>query len=312
MSLLAASLYLLCLAFLFGSAVFVYSRDPYARLNASYALLAFALLAWVGTLFAFSAQSEGSALLWLGRANFAAAALAAPACLAFVQALRKEPFPLGGWLWAETLAVAGLSLATGLIDRSEAVRAGIHVTAYGPLFPLYVAHAVAFLLAAIWQSFRRDRSLPGLARQQLDWVGTGIVATALVSVAANAVLPYVWGDFRFIHVGTLSTIFFLGAVAYAAVFRHLFDIRVVVRATLVFALLVGFALELYQAAVEALAKLLPLGDPSERHVAAAAVALTINAFTHEPLRRWLERLADRLLAGRQGSHTRHRSRQEAA
>ena len=79
MSLLTASLYLLCLAFLFGSAVYVYSRDPFARVNAAFALLALTLLGWVGTLFVYTAQTQGSALLWLGRANFAFAALMAPA-----------------------------------------------------------------------------------------------------------------------------------------------------------------------------------------------------------------------------------------
>ena len=38
-----------------------------------------------------------------------------------------------------------------------------------------------------------------------------------------------------------------------------------------------------------------LDDPTERHIAAAAIALVINAFTHESLKMWLERLVNQLL-----------------
>jgi len=94
---------------------------------------------------------------------------------------------------------------------------------------------------------------------------------------------------------TLSTIGALATIAYAACIYHMFNVRVVIRTALVVALLIAFALELYQAAVSALSALLPLTDPTERHIAAATVALIINAFTQQPLRWWLERLALRLL-----------------
>jgi hypothetical protein len=98
-------------------------------------------------------------------------------------------------------------------------------------------------------------------------------------------------------VGTLSTIFFLAIVAYASVAHHLFNIRVIVKTTLVFTALIALTLEFYQLAIDSLTHLLPLGDPAQRQVAATTIALIINAFTHEPVRLWLERLVDSLMAG---------------
>ena len=63
---------------------------------------------------------------------------------------------------------------------------------------------------------------------------------------------------------------------------HLFNVRVLLKATFVYALLIAFALELYQLAVQALTRLLPLGDPSQRHVAAATLALILHAVTSSP------------------------------
>ena len=306
MSLLVASLYLLCLAFLFGSAVYVYSRDPFARLNASFALLALTLLGWVGTLFVFTVQTEGSALLWLGRANFAAAALAAPAAYAFVLALADRPFRNRNWLWAESLLLAAVSLLTGWVDRAESVQVGQHVSAYGFLFPVYLLHILGFAVAALVIAFRPAASLPARVRTQLRLMGTGILLTVGVGFVTNAALPYWYSNFRYINAGTLSTIFFLILVAYAACFQGLFNVRVLVKRTVVFALLIAFALELYQLAISALAGLLPLGDPTQRHLAAATIALVINAVTQQPLRWWLEHLADRLLDGKRPNDTIHR------
>ena len=150
MSLFVASLYLLCLAFLLGSALFVYSRDPLYRLNSSYAVLAVALLFWVGTLFVFNAETDPQTLLWLGRANFAAAAWVAPAVYVFVNELSRRPVEQAQWLWGVTALWMILSTFTGLVDHSESIVSGTHVTGYGPLFWLYIVQILGFLVMAIW------------------------------------------------------------------------------------------------------------------------------------------------------------------
>ena len=292
MTLFTASLYLLCLALLFASALFVYSRDPRSRLNASYALLALALLAWVGTLFVFGSLPEGQTLLLVGRANFAAAALVATASCLFVAELAGRKLKLRKAIWLETVLIVGISLGTPLVDRAETVLRGQHQTAYGPLFALYVVHVVAYLAGAVALAFLPAPGATDRTRQQLRLVGAGILATALVGVTANIVLPYGYGDFRFIHVGTLSTILLLIAVAYAVFVHHLFNVRVIVRKTLVYAALISVALEVYQVAVGLLADLLPFSDAAERHFAATAIALVIHASTQASLRTWLEDLVE--------------------
>lgn len=293
MTLVIASLYLLISAFLFGSAIYILSRDPFVRLNQAYACLALAQLGWVGTLFVFNATPAGPTLLWIGRANFAAAALAAPAVFGFVQALLKKPLRWTLWIVIETLIIAGLSLGTGLIDQTEAVRGSVHLTTYGWLFPLYIVHLLLYLLPALWRALTPPRHFA--SERQVRLVGVGMLVTAGVGMTTNVVLPYGFGNFHLIDIGTLSTIGALATIAYAACIYHMFNVRVVIRTTLVVALLIAFALELYQAAVSALSALLPLTDPTERHIAAATVALIINAFTQQPLRWWLTRLALRLL-----------------
>ncbi|MBV9852107.1 MAG: hypothetical protein JO250_20775 [Armatimonadetes bacterium] len=300
MTLLTASLYLLCLAFLLGSALFVLSRDPRSRLNRLYALLALSLLGWAATLLAFAGQAAPAPLLLLGRLNFAAVPVAATAALLFVRELAGRPLRSQGWLWAETLALALASLLTGGVDRAERVVQGQHLTAYGPLFPLYLAHVVLLLTLAVLTALRPPPTALPQARRSLRLVGWGMLAAALVGLVTNALLPYSFGDFRWINAGPLATLLFLGSVGYAVFAYHLFSLRIIVRRALVLAGLVTLALELYQLAVTFLSHLLPFGDKEARGYAAATVALAVNAFTQQPVRQWLERLLDRALGAPHG------------
>ena len=232
MTLLTASLYLLCLAFLLGSALFVYSRNPSSRLHGYYALLALALLGWVGTLFVFGSLPEGQTLLLVGRANFAAAALVASASFLFVAELAGRRMAAGTQhiIWLETLILTILSLTTPFVDQIETVVRGQHVTVYGPLFALYSLHVVAYLAGAVIVAFRSLRAASPRTRFQLTLVGGGILVTALIGITCNIVLPYSYQDFRLINFGPLSTILFLAAIAYAVFAAHLFSIRLIIRA----------------------------------------------------------------------------------
>lgn len=318
MILLTASLFLLCLLGLTGSAAFVLFQRPRSPLHRLYALLALSLVGWVATLLLFTSRTLPVSLLWVGRLNFAVVVVAATAAFLFVQELAGRKPGSTALLWAETILLASVTLLTGLVDRAETVQAGQHVTAYGLLFPLYLLHIVVLLGAAVFIALRSMPPVP--ERRALRLVGWGILAAATVGLVTNALLHSVYGDFRWIAVGPLSTLLFLGAVGYAVFVFHLFSVRVIIRKAVVLAGMVTLMLELYQGAVAALARVLPVGDVGHLHLAATGVALAVNAFTQQPLRKWLEKLIDGLfphsLKLRGGQRTgseayRHSSRSQA-
>ena len=323
MTALLAALYILCILFLIGFALLIFRRNPQSKLNRYFALLALALLGWVASLFAFDLNITGHALLWLGRFNFASIVVAVTLGYLFVREVAGLPkHSAAAWLWAETGLLAALTLFTPWVDRQELLHLGEHVTVYGPLFLPYVLHILALLCAMLLEAFPSE-ALPSQqrvaekagqhrhlieVRNQLRLIGGGIVATSVIGLFTNVFLPYARGDFRFIHVGTLSTVLFLGAVGYAVFAYHLFSIRIIVRATFVLAGLLALALELYSLVLSFLAHLLPLGDAQGRSFIATALVLVVNAFTQEPVRRWLERLIDRSYYRRDPGHSHSRSR----
>lgn len=315
MSALTAALYGLCLLFLAAAALLIFVKDPHSRLHRHFALLLLALLGWIASLFVFGLplglRLAPELLLWLGRFNFACLVPAVLLSFLFVQDIagrpsaRKERTRITRWLWLETALLFLVTLLTPLVDQAELIRAGQHVTLYGPLFALYALHLVTLLAAMLWAAFRPVRGASSETRSQLRLTGIGALATAAIALTTNALLPYVFGNFHLIHVGTLSTIFFLLAVADAVFVHHLFDIRLVIRAAFVYAGLIALALELYQLALSFLIRLVPVGDQAQSHLAATAMVLVINAFTQQPVRRWLEGRFDRSLRPRSSAYRQH-------
>ncbi len=295
MTLLLTSLYLLCFLLLISLAAFVVLNNPRAWLHQVFALSALALLAWLGTLFLFNHQADPLLLTRLGRLNFVSALLVVFFGFLLVRAVADQPLRQARWLWAEVLLLSVLILWTPLIDRAELLQGGQHVTVFGPLFPLYILHILAYVAASVLGAFRGAREATPVVQSQLRLIGLGILATALVALTTNVLLPYAFHNFAFQDVGTLSTILFLAAVGDAVFVHHLFSIRLIIRATFIYAGLIALALELYSLAVTFLAHLLPFGDPAARSFAATAIALVVNAFTQKPVRKALERVIDHVL-----------------
>ncbi len=203
----------------------------------------------------------------------------------------RKPWREAAWV----ICLTAITLLTPLVDQEEIVRGDAilrHTTIYGPLFPLYLAHVVGYLAAAVLLAFRsRRESVPGPIRDQLLLIGIGTLATGAVSLVTNALLPYAFGDFRYTDAGPLSTLLFLLAVAYAVARHRLFDFRLFIRRTLILGLLLSFVLAAYSAFV-----LLA----TDRFTAEGSGTLTrfgvlVIAFSFDPVRRFLESRIDHLL-----------------
>ncbi len=204
MSALLAALYVLRILFLASFALLIFIRNPRSRLHRHFALLALALLGWVASLFTFDFQTAGSVLLWLGRFNFASILVAVTLGFLFVRDVAGRPQGRSVlWLWTETALLGTLTLLTPLVDRQELVRAGQHVTIYGPLFVPYVLHVLVLLGVMLSVAFGSQRRVPEqtgrqlrlterqlrLTERQLRLIGGGIIATAVVAWSPTCSSP---------------------------------------------------------------------------------------------------------------------------
>ena len=286
-----ALLYYVSFSLLAGLAVFVLARRPRSRLSQIFFLLTLSLLLWKLTLFLEVRVASPLAQLWLGRANFAVIAFAVYLALRFVQVVIEKQARASVTLFLETLMLAGLTLLTPLISASERIEEGSAVTTYGPLSGLYLAHVLGYLIAALVVAFRgRSRTGDKAKRAQLLFIGVGLLATGGISAVTNALLPYQFHDFRLCDVGPLSTVLFAVSIAYAVFVHRLFGLRVVLRAALVYGILLAFVLGAYSSTIFVLTQYLTDGAGK-----LAQFSVLFIAFSFDPLRRFLEGKVDALL-----------------
>ncbi len=290
----AASILLLLLL-----GAFILRRNPGSALHRDFALGCVALSLWLGTLYWFDQQGEAPLLTLLGRVNFACIAWATLFGYLFIRELTHRPSQFARLLTAETLSLTLLTVTTPLIDRAELISGQEHVTVPGVLFPLFAVHVVAYPAASLWQAFSHHFRSPERVRSQLSVIGLGVAVTAAVTIVTGIVLPYGYRIYRYEEVGALSVVFLIAAIAYAITFQHLFNVQIVIKKTLVFAILVGLVEKVYSGGIELLVRYIPGADnsPVLHEVVSLATVLLISVSFH-PVKRWLERVIDGMIYGR--------------
>src|SRR5579862_4922309 len=152
------ALYVLCCLLLLGLAVFIFQKNPHSRLNRYFSLSALSLFGWLATLVLYSLQTQPGSLLLLGRLNFVCGLLIVTFLYLFVIALTEKPVAARRLLLAETGLLSAVTLLPPWIDRAEYVTSGQHSTVFGSLFPLYLAHIVVYLIAALAAAYIASRS----------------------------------------------------------------------------------------------------------------------------------------------------------
>ena len=194
---------------------------------------------------------------------------------------------------ARRALLAALTTFTPAVDAAERISVGNHhVTTYGLLFPLYAAHILAYFGAALTRAFQARQAVREPSqRDQLLLVGVGTLLTGGIALVTNIVLPFFYGNFIFADWGPISSLFFVLAVAYAVARHRLFDIRLLVRRTLVYGLLLSLALAAYSSFIAIVTDKLT-GDSAN---SVSRFGVLVIAFSFDPIRRFFEHRIDKML-----------------
>ncbi|MDQ4038000.1 MAG: hypothetical protein M3313_06555 [Actinomycetota bacterium] len=221
-----------------------------------------------------------------------------------------------GWFWVPT--VAGITIALpqvfpdGNLLRGRgwrllawfgaAATAFLSVTfmialdGYEPLIPVaFPLFGLASLLSLIPLVVRYRRSR-GVERQQLKWAffGLAISIPMLVIGTSGVYVGAVGAAWAF------PPLLIIPAAITVAVLRYrLFDVDIVISRTLLLAGLAGFVTVAYVLIVVGVGSLVGTGE--EPNLALSVVATAIVAVAFQPVRRALQRVANRLVLGRRAT-----------
>lgn len=299
MSQFIPALYDVSLILLFGLAVYVFFKRPGLIAGRYFSLASLALCLWLATLYWFSQSPGGDSLTWIGRINFTTVLWSVLLGYLFIRELIGRSVRHVWWYFAESLILTTLTLGTGLIDAGEFVRAGEHITTIGPLFVLFALHIIIYPALILVTAVSVFREVSPRIRRQLAVIALAVGVTTALAVFTGIVLPYAFGIFAYEEIGALSIVIVALAVTYAITVEHLFDVRILVQKTLVFAILVALVEKVYSTGIEVLADALPgSSDSPIWHKTISLLTVLFIAVTFEPVKRQVEHYVDRLLFGR--------------
>lgn len=297
---------------------FVLWHNPQAETNRVFALTALSAALWTFTNAVFLHTGSVAVAIASSQFSYFAAATLGASFLhfAWVFPLRRN-IPVTGkaFLWMTAIAIGLLSFLPGVVIRS------VNLSGSHSLETTIGVYAVAFfmLAATLWAfgTFAWHHSaLHRVAREQSRWVLTGSALTASIGLACNLFLPLM-GHYTLVWLGPVSTLFFVGFSIYAIVAHHLFDIRLIIKRTLVYSLLVAAIGAGYSGIEHLLTQTLQEATQNSQYswLASIAGALVVSLLA-APLRHWLEKQLSRVIYHREPHgkkrHSRHKSTPQAA
>ena len=176
------------------------------------------------------------------------------------------------------------------VGLPEGLGAAVKIISGGG-WALLLASMVASVVSIVVR-FRHSRSEE---REQIKWVAAAAVLFALI-----VFLPFGVSDDASLASILLGALIMAGAVAVSILKYRLYDIDVVISRTLLVAGLVGFITAAYVGIVVGVGSLLG-GGSGNPNVVLSVVATTVVAVAFQPVRRWLQRVANRLVFGRRST-----------
>ncbi len=238
---------------------------------------------------------QANALFWV-RTTFAAAVVMLLCLVLFVNNFPRRILQFQWELLAlgVSTAMVALSYQTYFIP-DVLLKTGKTDVQTGPLYGAFLLYLIGYLVATYalvhWSLKHNERS----ARARIRYLVLGFFVTAGLLSLTNLVLPLILGNNDLSGYGSYFILIYIGFSAYAIARHRLFDIRTLVaRSVTYLLLLVTFALS-YTAMAFQLGGIIFNGADTSlvRQIYNTALAL-ILAFTFQPLRRFFERITNRV------------------
>ncbi len=278
-------------------ALFVLWHRPKVEVNRVFALTALAVASWTFTnaIFQWTSSVETAKLVAIW--SYVSAIVLGASFLHFTWIFPQRglvPRDYKVILWCCALMISLLAFVPNVVIRSVdiagnraiATNAGIYVIAF------FMLTTSVWAFATLW---RQHAGLDGVTREQSRYVLTGSALTATIGLVCNLLLP-ILNNYSYVWLGPTSSLFFVGFTVYAIIAHHLFDIRLIIKRTVLYALLLAGISAGYSVVEFTLTEALRETAQGDQHPYLANIGGAIAvSFCVAPVRRWLEDRLDDIL-----------------
>jgi signal transduction histidine kinase len=193
-----------------------------------------------------------------------------------------------------SLFVTALTLTPLIFNHLDITKTGVQPVPT-PAIVLFVLEQATLLIGSFVILIRKFKKSTGLEREQFKFIFTGIFLSLGFITTFNLIFVQVFKVSAFIPVSSFATLFFTSAFAYAIVRKRLFDIKKVVARGVTYILFLGTLGGLYSLGLFLISDILLSGNTIQvEQVAINMVLSLLLVFTFQPLRRFFERITDKI------------------
>ncbi|MBI2798568.1 hypothetical protein HYX70_04775 [Candidatus Saccharibacteria bacterium] len=171
---------------------------------------------------------------------------------------------------------------------------GAEVTKSGIIYSISAAYFFGYALLALLVLIRKQRKSKGSEKDQLRLIIYGTAFAAIANVATSYVFVLFGNSQYAVLFGIPSFVIFVGCITYAIVRHKLFDIRAVIARSVTFVLLITTMAGVYGVVAFQVINVILKGSSNTARQLADVLLAVVLAFTFGPLRRFFEKLTDRV------------------
>ena len=274
----------------------VYLKNPKSVTNRRFLLLAVAICFWASANYLSVHDTFGNQLLLVRLVLFFAAFLNLAVFLTFRAFPYAKPARDKATLPAIlfTIVTMALTLTPYVFSRLDVGPDGASAVP-APGIGIFAAQTLILIGLAIRSLVGRYKESKQLVRQQVKYVLLGLAGTFSCIILTNFILVAFFNFTALLPFGAAYTLFFTGSVAYAIATQRLFDIRFVLARAITYVLLLITFEALYAgAAFGSVSLLFPGTANTVGQMAVITLLAMVLAFTFQPMRRFFERVTDRV------------------
>ncbi|MFA6082529.1 MAG: ATP-binding protein [Patescibacteria group bacterium] len=195
-----------------------------------------------------------------------------------------------------TLVVATLSVSTNTIIKSVDYYSWGTNAVPGTLYPLFLILFAVFVGLGFYSQIVKFIRSRGKSRSQLAFLFLGLLLSAVGVSVFGIIIPIITGLTNYGKTGVYSLVIFTALTSYAIIEHHLFDIRFIIKRTIVYSVLLSFVLMTYALVVFFSSQIIG-GDLSFgiKSFAPNIIAALLIAVGFDPLKQWLSKVTDKYL-----------------
>ena len=278
--------------------LFVLRSNPQKRVNQSFFVFMLAVVAWIILNAAADTASTNAANLILSRMTMAAAAAIPWALYLFATLFPDTDYINSKFALLITIPfviISYLSVGTNLIIQSSAQHSGVTDVHFGSFSILYAAYFGIYTVTAFVSLLRKYRIAKGVSRLQIQYLLFGFGLSIISGSVTNLILPVGFNIFAISSFGPVTTTFILVLTSYSILANHLFDIRVIIRRTIVYSILLITLFSAYSLILFLFAQVFNFQSSGNVSLILNFLATLAIGFSFDPLRRILQERTDKFL-----------------